>query len=175
MNSSDEFRAPHRTDGSSTSKPAGRHRRYPRYAEILLLGVVWLSFVSSANGGETGPDSPTATLTPTYGNCADGCNGQPCGPLRADGSPTAICTTLPLAGVCGCFGTCRSSGEPCGLPCPDGSFMGTCFCEFACICIQRGCPSVCAQCPCTGDSNGDGQVTIDEILGAVNNALSGCP
>jgi hypothetical protein len=25
-----------------------------------------------------------------------------------------------------------------------------------------------------GDANGDGQVTVDEILTAVNNALSGC-
>ena len=29
--------------------------------------------------------------------------------------------------------------------------------------------------PCTGDRNGDGQVTIDEILDSVNNALNGCP
>jgi len=29
---------------------------------------------------------------------------------------------------------------------------------------------------CTaGDANGDGQITIDEILTAVNNALTGCP
>jgi hypothetical protein len=25
-----------------------------------------------------------------------------------------------------------------------------------------------------GDANGDGQVTVDEILSAVNNALNGC-
>jgi hypothetical protein len=25
-----------------------------------------------------------------------------------------------------------------------------------------------------GDANGDGQITVDEILAAVNNALSGC-
>ncbi|MFI5398627.1 MAG: LamG domain-containing protein [Candidatus Binatia bacterium] len=35
-------------------------------------------------------------------------------------------------------------------------------------------PSACAQCTCTGDRNGDGVVTIDEILTAVNNALNGC-
>jgi len=28
---------------------------------------------------------------------------------------------------------------------------------------------------CNGDANVDGQVTVDEIIGAVNNALSGCP
>jgi hypothetical protein len=26
-----------------------------------------------------------------------------------------------------------------------------------------------------GDANADGEITINEILGAVNNALSGCP
>jgi len=29
--------------------------------------------------------------------------------------------------------------------------------------------------PCAGDLNGDAEVTIDEIITAVNNALSGCP
>ena len=28
---------------------------------------------------------------------------------------------------------------------------------------------------CNGDANGDGQVTVNEILDAVNNALNGCP
>lgn len=28
--------------------------------------------------------------------------------------------------------------------------------------------------PCVGDCNGNGQVTVDEILAAVNNALNGC-
>ena len=175
MNSSGECRPPHRTNGSPTSQPAHRHRRYLPYAEFLLLGVMCLSFAPKASGGEPASDRSAATPTPTYGSCADGCNGQPCGPLRADGSPTAICATMPLTGVCGCFGTCRSSGEPCGLPCPDGSLSGWCFCESVCICANLGCPSVCSQCPCTGDSNGDGQVTIDELLGAVNNALNGCP
>jgi hypothetical protein len=33
-----------------------------------------------------------------------------------------------------------------------------------------------AQCdPCEGDFNGDDQVTVDEILVSVNNALNGCP
>jgi hypothetical protein len=30
-----------------------------------------------------------------------------------------------------------------------------------------------ADCP-TGDANGDHQITVDEILRAVNNALNGC-
>jgi hypothetical protein len=32
-----------------------------------------------------------------------------------------------------------------------------------------------AQAQCAGDLDGDGQVTIEEIIVAVNNALSGCP
>ena len=31
-----------------------------------------------------------------------------------------------------------------------------------------------SQCS-TGDANGDHQITVDEILTAVNNALNGCP
>jgi hypothetical protein len=118
--------------------------------------------------------SPTTTPTPVFGRCDDGCNGQPCGPLRADGSPTAQC--LNFDGACHCIATCNAPGQPCGPPCPDGSPMGTCFCEFTCACISSGCaPSVCAQCSCNGDRNGDGQVTVDEVVDAANNALHGCP
>jgi hypothetical protein len=33
----------------------------------------------------------------------------------------------------------------------------------------------CAALMCTGDRNGDGSVTVDEIMSAVNNSLDGCP
>ena len=33
----------------------------------------------------------------------------------------------------------------------------------------------CADCVCTGDRDGDGTVTIDEVVAAVHNALDGCP
>ena len=32
-----------------------------------------------------------------------------------------------------------------------------------------------SECGCTGDANGDSRVTVDELVGAVNNALDGCP
>lgn len=36
-------------------------------------------------------------------------------------------------------------------------------------------PSPATQVPCEGDFNGDGKVTVDELVTAVNNALYGCP
>jgi hypothetical protein len=36
-------------------------------------------------------------------------------------------------------------------------------------------PTATPVAPCLGDGNGDDQVTIEELVGAVNNALSGCP
>ena len=33
----------------------------------------------------------------------------------------------------------------------------------------------CSGCTCTGDRDGNGQVTVDEVIAAVNNVLDGCP
>jgi hypothetical protein len=36
-------------------------------------------------------------------------------------------------------------------------------------------PTSAVDAPCAGDLNGDGEVTVDEIITAVNSALNGCP
>ncbi|MFI5395607.1 MAG: DUF1566 domain-containing protein [Candidatus Binatia bacterium] len=48
---------------------------------------------------------------------------------------------------------------------------------FATVVLALWPAGVRAQCcdRCEGDFNGDGKVTVDEILTAVNNALTGCP
>lgn len=35
--------------------------------------------------------------------------------------------------------------------------------------------SPCVECTCAGDRDGDGRVTIDEVVAVVNNVLEGCP
>jgi hypothetical protein len=152
---------------------------------LLRIGLC-LPLVFGPLGTESGlaaaqEPSPSPTATATFGNCDAGCNGQPCGPLREDGSPTATCVNFLNLGICGCWPNCsyRShAGDPCGLPCPDGSVAGRCICPLGadmCYCQGSCPPTACAQCQCNGDRNGDGRVTIDEVLDAVHNALEGCP
>lgn len=144
----------------------------------LCLPLVFGPLATESGLAAAQEPSPSPTATATFGNCDAGCDGQPCGPLRPDGSPSAAC--VKSFGICGCFGLCSykpHTGEPCGLPCSDGSFNGRCFCgeSMGCLCNFVGCPTLCAQCQCNGDRNGDGGVTVDEILDAVHNALAGCP
>jgi hypothetical protein len=127
-------------------------------AALAALPLGPVSFTRPAGAATSEP--PTMTPPP---------------PSPTDPGGTGTPTETPTAGPCGSHCDYR----PCGPLCPDGSPMAIChpylgFCGGACD--EIGCPpSVCAQCACTGDRNGDGQVTIDEIIDAVNNALQGCP
>ena len=51
------------------------------------------------------------------------------------------------------------------------------LCLFAAVtfCPSRGAAQCCGSEQCSGDFNCDGQVTINEIVLAINNALTGCP
>src|SRR6266849_5519790 len=76
-----------------------------------------------------------------------------------DELPTATPTPATECHIC--------QDQPCGPPCPDGSSSGICASnqESGCACAFVGCgPSPCAECTCTGDRDGDGRVTIDEIV-----------
>jgi hypothetical protein len=125
-----------------------------RAAIVTALLAALLALPASA----AAPEPPTATPPPTS-------------PTDIGGTPTNTVTPTPGP----CDGHCDF--RACGPPCPDGSPMAVCApIGDVCGCTFIGCaPSTCAQCACTGDRNGDGRVTVDEIIDTVNNALNGCP
>lgn len=99
---------------------------------------------------ETPTDTPTETSTPT-----------PTSTETPTATPTVTHTVSPTETAAPCVGDCASVGE---VAVDNLLTM---------VNIANGTVPVSA-CP-AGDQNGDRAVTIDEILAAVNNALSGCP
>ena len=75
--------------------------------------------------------------------------------------------------VCGSQGSCCASGSTvdCGADigcCPTGMVCTACPLNVT-LCTVNG------QCPCVGDCNGDGRVTVDEILTMAKIALGSAP
>jgi hypothetical protein len=105
---------------------------------------------------------------------------------------------LPEALTCRCLANGGNQG-PGGCPCDVQACFDNCVdslcgvlpncmleCSFRCSCNRapQGClthidpgptPTSVPESPCPGDSNADHRVTIDELVGAVANALNGCP
>ncbi len=135
----------------------------------LLLAaslVAALGIASERAGSEPPPAAPAGACSSAIEQ-GEALTATPAPP------PAPTPTILTLTGCDGCH------NQPCGPLCPDGSPSAICANTLesaVCGCVFVGCaPSPCTECSCTGDRNGDGQVTIDEIVVAVNNALNGCP
>ena len=92
-------------------------------------------------------------------------------------SPSPMPTPTPECGSIPCEGTC-AIGPVCipGTPCPKyPTLLGTCqLVSGTCICVP-GTPLPTPTTPpppvCVGDCNGDGRVTISELMTGVNIAL----
>jgi len=124
---------------------------------IFLFGNGKGSFVTGGVG--TLPTSaPTLTPTPTF-------TPTPTIPLFCDPTPCPsgyACVIHPpfQSRVCACAGSCQ--GDQVNVQ--DLVLMVN-------VALGNAGVSTCAA----GDVNGDGQISVDEILQAVNNALEGCP
>ena len=139
--------------------------------------------------------------TPAPGECALACDGRPCVGHCSDGTmASGFCTDLTIDTGCACallcagptstpappvptptptavLGACAAAcdNRPCEGQCPDGSLAdGMC----SSLTIDRGCACT-LSCGgvslCPGDCNGDGQVTVSELVLGVNLALGVLP
>ncbi|HVO25627.1 MAG TPA: choice-of-anchor Q domain-containing protein [Candidatus Margulisiibacteriota bacterium] len=149
-----------------------------------------LTPTSSATATSTTTDTPegtasaTPTTTPTPGVSATTTETPTATPTTeeaatATASPTAshtVTPTEPGTATATASPSPTPSASPTQRPCPgdcdhSGSVTITDLVTLIDLALQSpptsGCPA--------GDINGDGQITIDEILVAVHNGLSGCP
>ena len=102
---------------------------------------------------QIGPQTPTPA--PQGARC--GLNSQ---------CATGYCSS----GVC-CNQPCRLRDEYCDEPGREGE----CLRGPTPILRATPTPTTAVDTPCLGDGNADHRVTIDELVGAVVNALAGCP
>jgi len=139
--------------------------------------------------------------TPAPGECALACDARPCVGQCSDGTmASGSCTFMTVDTGCRCALVCADStptptppastptptvalgacaaacdSRPCVGRCPDGSLApGIC----ASLTIDRGCACT-LDCPgvprCAGDCNGDGRVTVNELMLGISIALGAAP
>jgi len=127
-------------------------------------------------------DFCAAPIVGTCGGCAvvfgASCTGGSCitqTPTPIPTSPPAPCSSIPCGGSCTIPAPCTPSP---GTACPNLVEQGECQADASgtchCVPVQSLTPTPTPR-PCVGDCNGDGHVTVDEILTMVNIALGNTP